>query len=107
VRIAGGVAGRVLRPTATSPLGLGVRADGLLLSYRVARVDNPSVGSSVVAGMTGLVEGSWALSSSFSALIGAGVEVAFGPIRVFVDDRATTTIGAFRGVAELGLRWEP
>jgi hypothetical protein len=85
---------------------VGARLDGVALWHRLSG-SNGSNGSFLAPGLMGLVEGSWRFAQPFAVVAAAGAEVAFGSIRVFVDDQARATIQPARGVAEVGLRWEP
>ncbi len=85
---------------------MGARADGLLLWHRLSRTNNTSAGVSLVGGTSLLFETGWRFAPPWSLVFAVGAEIAFGDIRVFVDERNSTTILPLRGVGELGLRWE-
>ena len=114
-RLAAGVAVRFLPPKLprASAFDLGARVDAVALWHRLVRNDAEATpraaasGSFVSPGIAALLEGAWRFTSSFAIVAAAGAEVAFGSIRVVVDNQRVTTIEPLRGVVEVGLRWEP
>jgi hypothetical protein len=107
VRLAASAALRAHPPTPESPFGFGLRVDGLVLWQRLSRVDDTSSGSDVMPGLGALLEASYPVLPMFTLIGAVGVEVALGNTHVIVDNHPTTTLDPLRGVAEVGLRWEP
>jgi hypothetical protein len=98
-------------PDETHALGLGARADALLLYHSISRA-GPAGGTQskghLMPGADLLLEATWRLSRPVELVLDGGVEVAFGTVDVTVvaapPAAGTATIPAVRAVANLGVR---
>jgi hypothetical protein len=97
--------------TAANGLSLGGRAEAMLLYDKLTHLstNHPSpVGamshSGVLPGAAAFAELEWRLAAATAIHFGLGVEVAFGTTDIIVEGIKEASIGALRGVAELGLR---
>jgi len=105
----GGLAFRPLVPApGRSALGLGITLEGAALYQDLSH--QTSGGETLhqghwFGGMTGGVDGSWAVVRSLDLWLGLGAEVAFGTTAVTVAGRDIGTVPAFRLTAQAGIRW--
>jgi hypothetical protein len=100
-----------LVPDRDHALGLGARADALLLLHAVSH-EGPTGQSEwkshVLPGADLRVTATWRLTQTVEAVLNAGIEVAFGTVDVTVvaapPANGSATIPALRAVADLGVR---
>jgi hypothetical protein len=92
-------------PEEARPVGVGLRADGLLIRHQVYGSGGDSAGRFVPGGDL-LGEIAFRLAPGLELGAGLGVEAAFGKTDVFVGDEPmpATTIFRLRVVGEVGLR---
>jgi len=102
-----GVGVSVLEPRDGRRLGLGVRADALLLHESLSHLSSDDPESvrqgRMIPGASLLAEVRWSLSPVVSLLLAAGPEVAFGTTQVFVRQSQVAELAPFRAVIQGGL----
>ena len=97
-----------VRPTrGIGRLGLGVRADALLLYESLSHLSSddpaPVRQGRLIPGAALLGELRWSLSSSVALTLAAGPEVAFGTTHIFVGDAEVAALPPLRAVFQGGL----
>jgi hypothetical protein len=111
VRGGGGAGFRLSGAAGTSPLGLTLRADALLLYHAVSRQSSSGEArwqGHLIPGAAVGLEATWSLARALDLVLGGGLEVAFGTVDVTVvaapPAGGAATIPAVRAVADLGVR---
>jgi hypothetical protein len=100
-----GAAWLALPPTGSRPLGLGLRADFLLLRHAIDRADEGAQ-ARWMPGADLALEGSLRLADSFFLIAAGGGELAFGATDIFVLGRNVAAIPPARVIFEAGFRAE-
>ncbi len=104
-------AGMVLRPwrmTRSTPFGLSLRVDYLVVRESATHFDSddpsPVTASRWVSGVDTFLDGELLLSSEIAAVLGLGVEDVWAPTYIYVHDERVATLPVLRVVAEAGFQ---